>query len=62
MDRRVVLKPIPGTVPNLIYPPPGCRFHPRCPEKMDICSKEKPKMIEVKDGHYVACHLYNGKR
>ncbi len=51
-------KSIPGTVPNLIYPPSGCRFHPRCPKAMPICSKKRPEIVEVKKGHYVACHLY----
>lgn len=53
------LESIPGTVPNLINPPPGCRFHPRCQYAMDICRREKPKLIEVEPGHYVACHLYS---
>ena len=52
------LSTIPGTVPNLISPPTGCRFHPRCPHAMEICVKEKPPTIEVSDGHSVACHLY----
>lgn len=52
------LQSIPGSVPNLIFPPPGCRFHPRCPYKMDICEKEKPRLIEVSQGHRVACWLY----
>ncbi|MCD6457262.1 MAG: ABC transporter ATP-binding protein [Thermoproteales archaeon] len=51
-------KSIKGEVPNLINPPPGCRFHPRCPWAMEICSKVTPKMVEVEKGHYVACHLY----
>ena len=55
------LETIPGSVPNLIYPPPGCRFHPRCNKAMDICKKEKPEMLEIEPGHSVACHLY-GKR
>jgi len=54
------LESIPGTVPNLIYPPPGCRFHPRCPYTMDECKRRKPKLIEIEDGHYVACWLYAG--
>ena len=58
-DRDVVLKPIPGSVPNLIFPPPGCRFHPRCTYKMDICEREKPRLVEVEKDHYVACHLFN---
>ena len=53
-----VLKPIPGFVPNLINPPPGCRFHPRCPEAMEVCSRVKPELREVEPGHQVACHLY----
>ncbi len=55
------LETIPGSVPNLIYPPPGCRFHPRCSKAMDICKQEKPKMSEIENGHFVACHLYDKK-
>jgi oligopeptide/dipeptide ABC transporter ATP-binding protein len=55
------LSSIPGTVPNLINPPPGCRFHPRCPEAMEICGRLKPKLSEPHRGHQVACHLYNGE-
>ncbi len=55
------LDTIPGSVPNLIYPPSGCRFHPRCPKVMDICKTEKPLMVEVEKGHMVACHLYDRK-
>lgn len=51
---------IKGTVPNLVNPPPGCRFHPRCPKAMEICSKETPKAVEVRKNHFVACHLYKG--
>ncbi len=51
------LEAIPGTVPNLIKPPPGCRFHPRCPYVKDICKKEKPPLVEVSPGHKVACWL-----
>ncbi|MEW5817027.1 MAG: ABC transporter ATP-binding protein [Spirochaetota bacterium] len=49
---------IPGNVPNLIHPPAGCRFHPRCPNIMEICPKEKPPTIEHSTGHFVACYLY----
>ena len=57
------LASIPGTVPNLVSPPTGCRFHPRCPHVMEICPKEKPPMIERGQGHFVACHLYtDGKK
>jgi len=51
------LEYIPGTPPNLIHPPSGCRFHPRCPYAMDICKKEEPKMKEVDTDHFAACHL-----
>jgi oligopeptide/dipeptide ABC transporter ATP-binding protein len=47
-----------GEVPSPINPPSGCRFHPRCSQIMDICSKEEPKLIDVGNGHLVACHLY----
>ncbi|RLF10395.1 MAG: ABC transporter ATP-binding protein [Thermoprotei archaeon] len=46
---------IPGAPPDLLEPPPGCRFHPRCPYAIEICSKEEPTMQEV-DGVMVACH------
>ncbi len=52
---------IPGAVPNLIKPPSGCRFHPRCPHAMAICSREKPVTIEHAPDHWVACHLYTSK-
>jgi peptide/nickel transport system ATP-binding protein len=49
---------IPGIPPDLINPPPGCRFHPRCKYAMEKCKKEEPPMIEIEKGHYVACWLY----
>jgi peptide/nickel transport system ATP-binding protein len=55
------LNTIPGVVPNLIHPPSGCRFHPRCPNAMAICAKEKPPTIEYSPGHTVACYLYMDK-
>ena len=51
------LETIPGSVPNLIDPPNGCRFHPRCPVKDEICEKEKPLLREVRAGRYVSCHV-----
>ncbi len=47
-----------GEVPSPINPPSGCRFHPRCPYKMDICEREEPRLIEVEEDHYIACHQY----
>ena len=55
------LSTIPGTVPNLDDPPLGCRFHPRCPQVMEICPEQKPPTIEHSPGHYVACYLYMDK-
>jgi peptide/nickel transport system ATP-binding protein len=52
------LATIPGTVPNLVNPPTGCRFHPRCPYAMEICKTQKPPITEYRPGHTVACHLY----
>ncbi len=53
------LQVIRGMVPNLIYPPSGCRFHPRCDERMEICDKVKPKLNEIGDKFFVACHLFD---
>jgi oligopeptide/dipeptide ABC transporter ATP-binding protein len=50
-----------GNVPNLINPPTGCRFHPRCEFASDVCSQERPSLIEVLPGHWVACHHPQGK-
>ncbi len=50
------LEEIPGSVPRLINPPAGCRFHPRCQEAIAICSKEAPSLQELAPNHTVACH------
>ncbi len=55
---RERLTSIPGAPPDLIEPPTGCRFNPRCPYAKDICRGEEPRLIEVKPGHKVACHLW----
>jgi oligopeptide/dipeptide ABC transporter ATP-binding protein len=47
-----------GEVPSPVNPPPGCRFHTRCPFAMDRCRFEPPKRIEAAPGHFVNCHLY----
>jgi oligopeptide/dipeptide ABC transporter ATP-binding protein len=51
---------IKGNVPDLVNPPSGCRFHPRCDYAMAICKEEKPKTIQVEGDHTVACFLYDG--
>lgn len=53
------LDSIPGSIPDLIYPPQGCRFHPRCQHARDECSREKPLSVEVDPGHHVSCHLFH---
>ena len=52
--KRIILE---GGVPSSINPPPGCRFHPRCPKVMPLCSQAEPELIDVGNGHLVACHL-----
>jgi peptide/nickel transport system ATP-binding protein len=59
LDKRMTrLETIPGSVPDLIYPPTGCRFHPRCPFAFEKCKLVKPELLNVGKGHTVACHLY----
>jgi oligopeptide/dipeptide ABC transporter ATP-binding protein len=52
--KRIVLQ---GDVPSPIHPPAGCRFHPRCPEATERCSREEPVFVECEKEHSVACHL-----
>ncbi len=53
---------IPGTPPDLVAPPTGCRFHPRCPKAMPLCSQDAPTHKTISAGHRVACHLYGSIR
>jgi oligopeptide transport system ATP-binding protein len=50
---------IAGEVPSPLNPPAGCRFHPRCPFAMPVCSQVEPVLRSAANGHQVACHLYN---
>ena len=52
--KRVLLE---GALPNPMDVPPGCRFHPRCPEEREICREQEPELVTLEDGHKVACHL-----
>ena len=58
-EKKERLAIIPGVVPNLIYPPSGCRFHPRCEYCFEPCSSIIPNSIEVEENYFVACHLYD---
>ena len=58
---RKRLVSIPGQPPDLLNPPPACRFHPRCPYVMEVCKKTDPMLLETRPGHLVSCHLYPGK-
>jgi len=48
-----------GEIPSSLRPPPGCRFHTRCPYVFDRCRVEIPELVEREPGHFVSCHLYD---
>ncbi|WP_422032836.1 ABC transporter ATP-binding protein [Reyranella sp.] len=50
---------IAGEIPSAMRPPPGCRFHTRCPKAMDVCKAVDPPLKEMDDGRAVACHLHS---
>ncbi len=50
--------PIKGEIPSAVRPPPGCRFHTRCPHVMDECKRVEPRLVDQGNGHFVACYLY----
>jgi len=53
--KRIILK---GDVPSPVNPPSACRFHPRCPKAMEVCSRVEPLWAEVEPNHFTMCHLY----
>jgi len=56
VDRDVAMEPIPGVVPSLLRPPPGCRYAGRCPSVMDVCRAVTPARWSPTLDHAVACH------
>lgn len=50
---------IPGSPPDMLHPPSGCRFHPRCPLVQPMHTRVVPPLLEAKPGHFVACHLFD---
>jgi len=57
MAKRTRMTAIPGSPPDLLNPPSGCRFRTRCPYAFDVCQKKEPAMIEADKDHFAACHL-----
>ncbi len=54
--KRIILE---GDIPSPMHPPSGCHFHTRCPQKIEgVCQTAIPKLREIKEHHFVACHLY----
>jgi oligopeptide/dipeptide ABC transporter ATP-binding protein len=56
IDRDVTPEPIPGMVPSLLAPPPGCRYADRCPRVLDVCRRDRPAPRAAAPDHEVACH------
>ena len=57
--KKSILNVIKGAVPDLISPPQGCRFHPRCELAKESCTKDNPRLHEIEPGHFVACLTCN---
>jgi oligopeptide transport system ATP-binding protein len=53
-QKRIILE---GDLPSPANPPQGCNFNTRCSKAMDVCFEQDPEFIEVKPGHFCACHL-----
>jgi oligopeptide/dipeptide ABC transporter ATP-binding protein len=58
LGAKGVFRGIPGITPSLLDPPPGCFFHPRCPQAQEICRHKVPVWQEIRPGRWVACHKY----
>ena len=61
LEAKRLFKGIPGVAPSLLNPPPGCPFHPRCPQAMDQCSTLIPSPQEIDVSCWVSCHLYESQ-
>lgn len=59
-EARRIKVGISGEIPSAILPPSGCRFHTRCPKANERCQREKPQLVEVEKGRFVACHYAEG--
>ncbi len=55
LDQTRTLISIPGNIPNLITPPSGCRFHPRCEYAIETCKEQRPPLIDTGEGHFISC-------
>lgn len=62
LDQTRKLISIPGNIPNLITPPTGCRFHPRCEYAVDLCKEKKPPLEDVGGDHSISCHRWRELR
>ena len=56
LDEKGSFRGIPGITPSLLNVPPGCNFHPRCPQAKEICSERVPSLVEMAPNRWVACH------
>ncbi|MEX1247296.1 MAG: ABC transporter ATP-binding protein [Anaerolineales bacterium] len=62
VGEKTELVSLPGEPPNLLNPPSGCRFHPRCPFATQICIDQNPDFVEHEPGHFAACWHPRGKK
>ncbi|MEZ4834965.1 MAG: hypothetical protein R2873_23755 [Caldilineaceae bacterium] len=58
LQSKEAFKGIRGMTPSLLAPPPGCMFHPRCPQALSHCATDVPPLVEIRPNRWVACHLY----
>ena len=62
IDREVAMEPIPGAVPSVLAPPPGCRYADRCSRVLEVCRRERPALVAITTDHEVACHAVEVER